>query len=101
MKALIEKELCNPVMVDGHLEVPGPLYHIYLVDDDGTKTFVETVEGGDIKEAAAIAQRKIDFNVLEVAYKKDPLSFRATLPTDWMVTNEKQISNDDDERRSN
>ena len=98
---MIEKELCNPVTVDGHLEVPGPLYHIYLVDDDGTKTFVETVESGDIKEAAAIAQRKIDFNVLEVAYKKDPLSFRATLPTNWMVTNAKQISNDDDERRSN
>ena len=83
MKALIEKELCNPVTVDGHLEVPGPLYHIYLVDDDGTKTLVETVEGGDIKEAAAIAQRKIDFSVLEIAYKRDPLSFRATLPPNY------------------
>lgn len=80
MIARIEKELCNPVSVNGYCEVPGPLYHIYKVYDDGTKEFVKTVEK-DIKEAAREAQRVIDINVLEVAYKeKGPEVFSSVGP---------------------
>lgn len=70
MKALIEKELCNPV----NGEIVGPLYHVYKVGDDGNKELVETIDG-DIGEAARIAERKIDMDVLEVAYASDPNSF--------------------------
>ena len=81
MIARIEKELCNPVSVNGYCEVPGPLYHIYKVDKDGKKTFVKTVEK-DIKEAAREAQRLIDIDVLEVAYKeKGPDAFSSVIPT--------------------
>lgn len=85
MVVRIEKELCNPVSVNGYAEVPGPLYHIYKVHDDGTKEFVKTVEK-DIREAAREAQRVIDINVLEVAYKKNPNAFKSTLPapTVWV-----------------
>ena len=80
MIARIEKELCNPVSVNGYCEVPGPLYHIYKVDEDGKKTFVKTVEK-DIKEAAREAQRVIDIDVLEVAYKeKGPDAFSSVAP---------------------
>lgn len=80
MIARIEKELCNPVSVNGYCEVPGPLYHIYKVDEDGKKTFVKTVEK-DIKEAAREAQRLIDIDVLEVAYKeKGPDAFSSVVP---------------------
>ena len=80
MIARIEKELCNPVSVNGYCEVPGPLYHIYKVHDDGTKEFVKTVEK-DIKEAAREAQRVIDIDVLEVAYKEHgPEAFSSVAP---------------------
>ena len=79
MIARIEKELCNPVSVNGYAEVPGPLYHIYKVHDDGTKEFVKTVEK-DIKEAAREAQRVIDIDVLEVAYKENPNAFSSVAP---------------------
>lgn len=79
MIARIEKELCNPVSVNGYAEVPGPLYHIYKVHDDGTKEFVKTVEK-DIKEAAREAQRIIDIDVLEVAYKENPNAFSSVVP---------------------
>ena len=80
MIARIEKELCNPVSVNGYCEVPGPYYHIYKVHDDGTKEFVKTVEK-DIKEAAREAQRIIDINVLEVAYKEHgPEAFSSVAP---------------------
>lgn len=80
MVARIEKELCNPVSVNGHCEVPGPLYHIYKVEENGSKTFVKTVEK-DIKEAAREAQRLIDIDVLEVAYKeKGPDAFSSVAP---------------------
>lgn len=79
MVARIEKELCNPVSVNGYCEVPGPLYHIYKVDENGNKTFVKTVEK-DIKEAAREAQRLIDIDVLEVAYKeKGPDAFKSSI----------------------
>ena len=80
MIARIEKELCNPVSVNGYCEVPGPLYHIYKVDENGKKTFVKTVEK-DIKEAAREAQRLIDIDVLEGAYKeKGPDAFSSVAP---------------------
>ena len=68
MTVRIEKELCNPVSVNGYCEVPGPLYHIYKVDEDGNKTLLKTVE--DISEAAREAERILDLNVLEVEYKE-------------------------------
>lgn len=78
MKILIEKELGHPVTVNGYAEVIGPFYHIYTIEEDGTRTFVETVNG-DIKEAARIAERKLDFNALEIAYKENPNAFKSCL----------------------
>lgn len=76
----IEKELCDPVSVNGYCEVPGPLYHIYKVDEDGNKEFVKTIEK-DIREAAREAQRILDINLLEVAYKeKGPDAFSSVVP---------------------
>lgn len=76
----IEKELCDPVSVNGYCEVPGPLYHIYKVDEDGNKEFVKTIEK-DIREAAREAQRILDINLLEVAYKeKGPDAFSSAGP---------------------
>lgn len=77
MKALIEKELTNPVYVDGIAQVLGPHYHIYIVDEEGNKTFVKTIDQ-DIKEAAREAERLLDIDVLEVAYKKNPDGFKST-----------------------
>lgn len=84
MKVIIEKELTDPVVVDGIAQVLGPHYHIFSVDDEGDKTFVKTVDG-DIREAAREAERLIDFNTLEVAYKKDPRGFESTtrVPDDF------------------
>ena len=73
MKAIIEKELCNPVSVNGYAEVPGPYYHVYGVDEQGNKTFYKTVDG-DIKEAAREAERMLDLNLLEVACRENPHS---------------------------
>lgn len=42
--ARIEKELINPVIVDGVAQLLGPNYHIYGVDESGNKTFVKTVD---------------------------------------------------------
>lgn len=98
MKVLIEKELTNPVMVDGIAEVLGPHYHIYRVDEDGNKTFVKTVDK-DIKEAAREAERMLDFNVLEVAYKeKGPGSFKSSisLPPNLLRKWKEMIKNSDD-----
>lgn len=79
MKVLIEKELTNPVYVDGIAQVLGPHYHIYSVDENGNKTFVKTIDQ-DIKEAAREAERMLDLNVLEVAYKeKGPDSFKSSI----------------------
>ena len=85
MVVRIEKELCSPVSVNGYAEVPGPLYRIYKVDEDGNKEFVKTIEK-DIEKAAREAQRMLDIDVLEVAYKKNPNAFKSTLPppTVWL-----------------
>ena len=74
MKAIIEKELCNPV--DG--QIVGPMYHVYGVSESGSKELIETIDG-DIKEAARLAERTIDLSELEVAYKKDPAAFQSTV----------------------
>lgn len=75
--ARIEKELINPVIVDGVAQLLGPNYHIYGVDESGNKTFVKTVDK-DIREAAREAERLLDIDVLEVAYKENPDSFKST-----------------------
>ncbi len=70
MKVRIEKELCSPVN--------GPKYHVVKVDEKtGEKELLKTFDG-DIKEAARFAERKVDFDVLEVAYKENPHSFDST-----------------------
>ena len=74
MKAIIEKELCNPD--DG--QIVGPMYHVYGVSEDGSKELIETIDG-DIKEAARLAERTIDLSEIEVAYKKDPEAFQSTV----------------------
>ena len=90
MVARIEKELCDPVSVNGYCEVPGPLYHIYKVDEDGSKTFVKTVER-DIEKAAREAQRLIDIDILEVAYKeKGPDAFSSVGPIPNIKLNEEK-----------
>lgn len=75
--ARIEKELINPVIVDGVAQLLGPNYHIYGVDESGNKTFVKTVDK-DIREAAREAERLLDIDVLEVAYKENPDLFKST-----------------------
>ena len=79
MTVRIEKELCNPVSVNGYCEVPGPYYHIYKVDEDGNKELVKTVDG-DIKEAAREAERVLDFDALDVVWKeKGPEAFSSVM----------------------
>lgn len=77
-RVIIEKELTNPVTIDGYAEVLGPYYHIYKVDDEGSKTLVKTV-AKDIREAAREAERMLDLNVLEVAYQEKPDSFKSSV----------------------
>lgn len=78
MKALIEKELCSPKSgEDGYAEIVGPLYYVYAVDEEtGEKELLETFDG-DIKEAARYAERQLDVNKLEVAYKENPDCFKS------------------------
>lgn len=92
MTVRIEKELCNPVKNErGYAEVPGPHYHIYKVDESGKKELVKTVDG-DIKEAAREAERLLDLNVLEVAYKEHgPDHFKSTASVPFKV---KEIHDD-------
>lgn len=75
--ARIEKELINPVIVDGVAQLLGPNYHIYSVNENGNKTFIKTVDK-DIQEAAREAERLLDVDVLEVACKKNPDLFKST-----------------------
>lgn len=71
MKVRIEKELCNPV----NGEIVGPKFHVFKVDEETEeKELLETFDG-DIKEAARFAERNLDFDILEVAYKEDPNAF--------------------------
>lgn len=71
MIVTIEKELSGP-----H---DGPYYHVYRTDDEGNKELIKTIDG-DIKEAARVAERAIDFEALQVAYEKSPDSFRSNIP---------------------
>ena len=71
MKVTIEKELCDPK--DG--EVVGPYYHL-VVDGKTVKTFEE------IGEAARYAERKLDVNKLEVAYRENPNCFLNFVPSE-------------------
>jgi hypothetical protein len=75
MKVIIEKELCHPQ----NGELVGPHYHITKVDEHtGEREFVKTIDG-DIKEAARFAERELDLNVLEVAYRENPDSFKSSV----------------------
>ena len=77
MKVLIEKELTDPT--DSY-EIPQPWYHVYLVNEEtGEKTYDSRFRG-DIKEAARYAERLLDLNKLEVAYKENPDSFKSCSP---------------------
>ena len=76
MKILIEKELGHPETINGYAEIVGPFYHLYAIDDEGSKTFIKTVVR-DIKEAAREAEWAMDIDLLEVAYKENPDSFKS------------------------
>lgn len=74
MKIVIEKELCNPI--DGWT-IPGPYYHVVRIDEEtGEREVLKTFEK-DIEKAARFAQHELDVHVLEVAYKKNPDSFKS------------------------
>jgi hypothetical protein len=74
-KFFIEKELCHPT--DAY-HIPGPFYHVVSVDEEtGEREVLKTFDN-DVKEAAEFARRKLDFEVLQVAYQNDPHSFDST-----------------------
>lgn len=81
MAILIEKELGRTDVVNGYAELVGPFYHLYKVDGNGEKTFIETVTG-NIEDAARKAERIIDVDVLMVAYKENPNSFKSVIYQD-------------------
>lgn len=78
----IEKELLSPV----NGETVGPYFHVYTLTEDGEKVerFVE--KSGDIKAAVREAERQMDLNLLAVAYKKNPDSFRSTIEPEPIYT---------------
>ena len=71
----IEKGFINSPAIDGINQVLEPTT-VYTVLDRN-KTFMKTVYK-DIREAAREAERLLDFDVLEVAYKENPDSFKST-----------------------
>lgn len=72
----IEKGFINSPAIDGINQVLEPTT-VYTVLDRN-KTFMKTVVYKDIREAAREAERLLDFDVLEVAYKENPDSFKST-----------------------
>lgn len=76
-KLVIEKELCNPT--DGYT-IPRPYYHVCVIDEQtGEKKEIKTFEK-DIKEAARFAEHELDCGLIEIAYRENPDSFKATTP---------------------
>ena len=73
----IEKGFRNSPAIDGINQVLEPTT-VYTVLDRN-KTFMKTVVYKDIREAAREAERLLDFDVLEVAYKENPDSFKSAL----------------------
>ena len=71
----IEKGFINSPAIDGINQVLEPTT-VYTVLDRN-KTFMKTVVYKDIREAAREAERLLDFDVLEVAYKENPDSFKS------------------------
>lgn len=82
----IEKELCNPI----NGEIVGPKYHVVTIDEEGKREVLETFDG-DIKEAAAYAQRKLDFNELEIVYNENPNVFKSVIPGMELNNDEKNF----------
>ena len=80
----IEKGFINSVMIDGINQTLEPTT-VYTVLDRN-KTFMKTVVYKDIREAAREAERLLDFDVLEVAYKENPDSFKSTFEPENSVT---------------
>lgn len=70
----IEKGFINSVMIDGINQALEPTT-VYTVLDRN-QTSVKTVYR-DIREAAREAERLLDIDVLEVAYKENPGSFKS------------------------
>lgn len=73
--ARIEKGFINSVTIDGINQVLEPTT-VYTVLDRN-KTLINTVYK-DIGVAAREAERLLDIDVLEVAYKENPDSFKST-----------------------
>lgn len=85
----IEKELLNPVSINGYAEVVGPYYHVYRFNENLEKEeiFVET--SGGIKEAARRAEHELDVEKLAIAYKENPNSFKSTIePPEYVLDDE-------------
>lgn len=79
----IEKGFINSVMIDGINQVLEPTT-VYTVLDRN-QTSVKTVYR-DIREAAREAERLLDIDVLEVAYKENPGSFKSEFKPENSVT---------------
>lgn len=80
----IEKGFRNSPAIDGINQVLEPTT-VYTVLDRN-KTFMKTVVYKDIREAAREAERLLDFDVLEVAYKENPDSFKSEFKPENSVT---------------
>lgn len=80
----IEKGFINSATIDGINQVLEPTT-VYTVLDRN-KTFMKTVVYKDIREAAREAERLLDFDVLEVAYKENPDSFKSEFKPENSVT---------------
>lgn len=84
----IEKELLGPV----NGEIVGPYYHVFVLDEEGNKNELFVEKSGDIKAAVREAERQMDLNLLAVAYKENPNSFRSTIePKPIYALSEKDI----------
>lgn len=87
-RLVIEKELCQPTDA---WTIPGPYYHVCVINEDtGEKTELETFER-DIKEAARYAERQMDLGALEIAYRKNPDSFKSTISSTSLFNNTADI----------
>ena len=75
-KVLIEKTLYEP---QDDCTIYGPSYAVSAVYENGDVDVVDIVEC-DIKEALRKAERILDFDIIEVAYKENPASFQSVTP---------------------
>lgn len=77
-KVLIEKSVYEP---QDDCTLYGPSYAVSAVYENGDVDVVDIVEC-DIVEAVRKAERILDFDLIEVAYKENPNAFLSSAPVD-------------------